>query len=251
MANLKKVSALVLLLCGFVCLCLLSGCDNPQPTEPTTTPTTEVPDAIYTISVKTAGGVMLSDEVDYCIFDSAERNYIVKHGPMPKDGIIIFTAPRSDDYIFILKDVPLGYDVQEEYNITSTKLDIVLTASVITEGNATDRVYGLGDVITDFTVTDTDGNVHTISEILKTKEAVVLNFWYTGCGPCKMEMPDFQAQYEALDGQVQFLMVNMTNGRETMDTATEFLQESVKVVKQKYFTYSIILKIAVMSIINN
>ena len=105
MANLKKVSALVLLLCGFVCLCLLSGCDNPQPTEPTTTPTTEVPDAIYTISVKTAGGLMLSDEVDYCIFDSAERNYIVKHGPMPKDGIIIFTAPRSDDYIFILKMV--------------------------------------------------------------------------------------------------------------------------------------------------
>lgn len=219
MANLKKVSALVLLLCGFVCLCLLSGCDNPQPTEPTTTPTTEVPDAIYTISVKTAGGLMLSDEVDYCIFDSAERNYIVKHGPMPKDGIIIFTAPRSDDYIFILKDVPLGYDVQGEYKITSTKLDIVLTASVITEGNATDRVYGLGDVITDFTVTDTDGNVHTISEILKTKEAVVLNFWYTGCGPCKMEFPLLQKAYDLYKDKLEVIAMDSYKGETEEDVA--------------------------------
>lgn len=76
----------------------------------------------------------------------------------------------------------------------------------------------------DFIVYDAQGQAVTLSQFVG--KPIILNFWASWCGPCKMEMPDFQAQYEALDGQVQFLMVNMTNGRETMDTATEFLQES-------------------------
>ena len=49
MANKKKLSVMLLLLCGLLCLCMLTACDHSQPTEPPTTQTTEVPDAIYTI----------------------------------------------------------------------------------------------------------------------------------------------------------------------------------------------------------
>ena len=218
MANKKKFSVLLLILSALLCMSLLSACQDTKPTDPTTTLTTEVPEAIYTITVKTAGGLVLED-VGYYVYDSVERNEIMSYGSLNEDGVIIFTAPRSNQYILVLKGVPEGYDVKEMYELKSTKLDVVLTASVITEGNATERVYKLGDVITDFTVVDTDGNSHTISEILKTKEAVVLNFWYTNCGPCKQEFPFLQKAYELYQDKLEVIAMDPEMGDSEDDIA--------------------------------
>ena len=46
----------------------------------------------------------------------------------------------------------------------------------------------------DFTLTDQNGNTHTLSDYKG--QVVFLNFWATWCGPCKQEMPDIQAMYE-------------------------------------------------------
>ena len=55
---------------------------------------------------------------------------------------------------------------------------------------------------------------------------LVVNFWASWCGPCKMEMPDFNAKSQELEGKVQFLMINMTDGnRETVETASAFIEE--------------------------
>lgn len=76
----------------------------------------------------------------------------------------------------------------------------------------------------DFTVYDLEGNAHQLSDFFG--KPIVLNFWASWCGPCKSEMPDFDAACAELDGQVQFLMVNMTDGsRETVDTASAFIEE--------------------------
>lgn len=74
----------------------------------------------------------------------------------------------------------------------------------------------------DFTVYDIDGNEVHLSDYLGTP--VVLNFWASWCGPCKMEMPHFEEKSKALAGEVQFLMVNVTDGgRETVETASSFI----------------------------
>ena len=74
----------------------------------------------------------------------------------------------------------------------------------------------------DFTVVDAQGNEVRLSDFLG--KPVVVNFWASWCGPCKSEMPAFQQAWEQYGDEVQFLMVNMTDGsRETLGTAQDFL----------------------------
>lgn len=80
------------------------------------------------------------------------------------------------------------------------------------------------DPAPDFTVYTQDGQAVKLSDYHG--KPIVLNFWASWCGPCKSEMPAFQAAYEELGEQIQFLMVNLTTGYETMDTATAFLTEA-------------------------
>ena len=58
----------------------------------------------------------------------------------------------------------------------------------------------------DFTVKDFDGNDVKLSDYFG--KPIVLNFWAYWCGPCQSEMPEFNARYEELGGDVVFLMVH-------------------------------------------
>ena len=81
-----------------------------------------------------------------------------------------------------------------------------------------------GSEAPDFTVYDLEGNAYKLSDFRG--KPVLLNFWASWCGPCQMEMPDFQKYYESHGDKVNFVIVNLTDGQqETVESASAFIAE--------------------------
>lgn len=208
------------LLCGLLCLCLcLSACRNPSDTT-TTNNQGNSRDTIYTVTLKTAGSMVLNDVAVYVYGSDTEEN-LLTYGNLDNNGTFTFTAPESDRYTVRFAGLPKeGYDVQPYYPITGLHTDIVLTSSVVTGKDALEagKTYELGDVMRDFSVTTIDGDVLTLSKILEQKQAVVLNFWYTDCGDCWVEAPLLQTAYADFCDRIEVIAMNPTDlSRDTMD----------------------------------
>ncbi len=77
----------------------------------------------------------------------------------------------------------------------------------------------------DFRVLNDDGETVTLKEHIG--KPIVLNFWATWCGPCKMEMPAIDKLYKEYKDEVGFIMVNQTDGRrETKEKVDKFINEN-------------------------
>ena len=76
----------------------------------------------------------------------------------------------------------------------------------------------------DFTVWDKDGNEVKLSDFFG--KPIVLNFWATWCGPCQNEMPAFDAMAAEYGEEVEFLMINLTDGvQDTVEGAMDFVTD--------------------------
>lgn len=161
----------------------------------------------YNVSVKTAGGMALS-EIDVYIYDSKKQDNMEDYGKTDENGQISFNIPKSSKYSIVLSGVAKGYDVEKSYKFDGESAEIVLTSSLITDEDLSTATLGLGDVMYDFTVMAADGSEIKLSDVLKKKDLVVLNFWYTTCSWCLEEFPIMEEVYQEYKDNVEIIALN-------------------------------------------
>ena len=84
---------------------------------------------------------------------------------------------------------------------------------------------GSGQTARDFEVVQFDGATFRLSAET-VDQAVVLNFWYPTCPPCREEMPAFEAAWQELKGEpVRFLGLYVPQGFDSEQDARDFVDE--------------------------
>ncbi|MBQ2324731.1 MAG: redoxin domain-containing protein, partial [Clostridia bacterium] len=194
----KKITKIVAFICFFAMLlsaCALSftGCigrnDVSDTSESGDTSAVIVDGKTdYTVSIKSIGGLSIPQITIFIYADEALED-LVGYGITDENGIAVINLPVANGYRIVLSDPPEGYIAEASYGFTGTSAAIVLNTQIIDDPDLSGVTYGLGSVMHDFTVTDSEGNSYTLSEILKEKDMVMLNFWYTTCSYCVAEFP--------------------------------------------------------------
>lgn len=112
-----------------------------------------------------------------------------------------------------------------ESNDTATNSPSPDSESAESTNQTEDSSSEMKNLAPNFTVYDLEGNEVNLNDFFG--KPIIVNFWASWCGPCKMEMPDFNEAYETYKDEIEFLMVNMTDGsRETVEKASSFITES-------------------------
>ena len=176
-----------------------TGNDDNKPT-PTPSDKTE-----YTVSIKRIGGLAVPN-VTFLIYEGED---LVTYGQTDANGIgTVLLKPSNNYHIEVSVSALKGYTAEPKYYFVGTSANIVLMTSVIEDSDLTGVRYQLGDIIRDFSFLTTDGSTFTLSETLKTKKAVLINFWYSTCGPCVNEFPYLESAYEKYKDDIEVIALN-------------------------------------------
>lgn len=175
----------------------------------------------YTVKVQSQGGLPLADAWVY-IHKGAGDN-VWEQAKTNSDGVATFSLITPADYSIQIDEVPDGYKVTEgltkddRYPLTAPETVITLTSAPT---QTPKNLYRVGDVIHDFEITDIDGNTYKLSDLLKTKELVVLNYWFIACGWCEIEFPEINSAYNTYKDKVA--VFGMNNSSDMQDAIRDY-----------------------------
>ena len=215
----KRVRSLLCLVLSVLMLLSLVACKkggkdaaSTNGTEKGTNPTTGKA-AVHTVRILNEADAPL-ENVGVYIYEDETMKELVWYDATDAEGKMSFEDVQRDTYVAVLDEVPVGYEVKEFYPLTGLETEIRLEIGVMTEDM--DIVYNLGDLVMDFTVTDTEGQEYSLKKLLESKDAVVLNFYYNGCVPCQMEFPFLQEAYEAYSENIAVIAMNPQDTEEAV-----------------------------------
>ena len=195
-----------------------NGATNPTNPGGTTVPSTsnngtQNDKTTYVVQVTSVGGIAL-EGVDIMIYEGTALKEI---GATSSEGTYTANLKASDNYTVQLNGVPAGYAVEASYAFNGNLCEIKLASSVITGANMGSARFELGDIMYDFTFTDSDGVTHNLAETLAEKKMVMLNFWYNGCTWCYKEFPAINSVYAEYSEDIEVFALNDYFGQTMQD----------------------------------
>ena len=204
---LKRILSCVLI--AVFCIGALASCgtDTPSGDNSSQSASNSGETSAYTVNIQSASGISMSD-VDVYIYNDEALTDMQDFAKSDASGNVTFNLGKGGNYYIVLSGVPKGYEVAANYTFDGSNANIVLNSSLVTDGELSSTQLGLGDVMYDFTVMKTDGEEITLSEVLKEKKLVVLNFWYTTCSWCMEEFPVMNEVYEEYKDDVEIIALD-------------------------------------------
>ena len=149
------------------------------------------------------------------IYTDASGDTPAGSGVTNEKGVALITLEGSSKYRIILTNVPKGYQPKESYECSSTTFKMTVTTLAVRDPLDHSRAqYKTGDIMEDFTLTDTEGNTYRLSKLMQQKKLIVLDFWYVTCEPCKKEFPYFETALDKYGEDIALLALNSLNSEE-------------------------------------
>ena len=208
----RKLLCAALAICMVLSVLAMSGCRKKDSGDATTAPAPggDAANSAYTISVKTIGGMAMGG-IDVYVYQDNTLKDLVQYGKTDDKGNLSLSMPAASTYAFTLSGVPEGYDVKDSYAFNGKSAAVTLSSALVKDKSPSGASFQLGDIMYDFSVTTPDGKKITLSEVLKEKEMVLLNFWYTTCSACILEFPYMQTVYEQYSDDIEIIALNPMN----------------------------------------
>ena len=206
----KKLSKVLCLLLALSMVLSMAACgENTNGTNPSTTTgvTGSTEKGTYIVTVKTEGGMPL-EGIGVYIYTGSDTGDLKKGSNTNENGQVSFDLPVADNYVAVLSGVPAGYEVESYYAFSGNSCVIILKSGLIQGESVNNVKFELGDIMYDFTVTDPDGNLISLSAALAEHKMVMLNFWFADCTYCVQEFPFVEEVYNEYSDLMEIIALN-------------------------------------------
>ncbi len=185
-------------------------------THATPTATTTRPTYTFSATVRDERGRLVSG-VAVSVWASADVQ--IGTAVTNNQGVARITLENKlSTYRVKLSNLPQGYEADPEYRFSTTMVNITLRKSATqNEADHSNAQYDIGKTMTNFILTDTNGNTYRLADLLKEKKLIILDFWFANCQPCKEEFPFFEAATKAYGDDMALLAINPIDNLKTIN----------------------------------
>ena len=176
----------------------------------------------YNLTIKTLGNNRIND-VEISIYDNETLVEKVVTDYLGNAELKL----NAKEYTVKLDNLKDGmFEREEGYKLDEKggNYTFYVDSSVIEKEIKNTTRFKLGDIMYDFSFTDTDGNTHSLKETLKTKDLVLINFWASWCSPCQKEFPYLNAAYKIYKDSVEYFMLSC-EPEDTLDIIEEIKED--------------------------